>query len=120
MSAPTASPTERSDTIKYWYLAAVVDILHMPLVIAMVVLGATWWNGPVYVGVVTAVVVMQVALLGCPCMALSGWLRRKHDPDYRGGWSLTVWLYGKYGRFVGIAVFAFFLAVALVVRTLVV
>jgi hypothetical protein len=116
--SPQHTTDERSDTAKYWYLAGFIDIVHMPLVLTMVYLGATWWNGPVYVAVVTVVVVVQVALLGCPCMALTGWLRRKHDPEYRGGWSLTVWLYERYGRFVGVAVFAFFLAAALVVRAL--
>src|SRR5262245_17641820 len=94
----------------------VLDLVHMPLVIAMVLLGAAWWSGPVYIGVVSAVVILQVALLGCPVMALTGWMKRKHDPSYQGQWSFTFWLYHRYGRLVGIAVFAFFLVAAIVVR----
>lgn len=96
----------------------VLDLVHMPLVIGMVLMGATWWRGPVYVAVVTALVVLQVATLGCPVMALTGWMKRKHDPAYRGEWSFTFWLYHRYGRAVGLAVFAFFLGLAILVRVI--
>lgn len=108
----------KRSTLRYWYAGMAIDLIHMPLVIALVVAGAVWFSGPVYVAIVTIVVVLQVALLGCPCMALTGWLKRKHDPNFRGQWSLTVWLYHQYGRAVGIAVFVFFLGAALVVRVL--
>ncbi len=108
----------RPDTRRYWYAGMAIDLVHMPLVIALVVAGAVWFSGPVYFAIVTIVVVLQVALLGCPCMALTGWLKRKHDPAYEGQWSLTVWLYRRYGRAVGVAVFVFFLAAALAVRAL--
>ena len=103
-------------SIGWWYAAAVIDLVHMPLVILVVVLGASWWNGPVYVTIVSIGVILQVATLGCPVMALTGWMRRKHDPNYRGEWSFTFWLYHRYGRWVGIAVFVFFLAVATLIR----
>jgi hypothetical protein len=45
-------------------------------------------------------------------------MKRKHDPGYQGEWSFTFWLYHRYGRLVGIAVFAFFLSAAIVVRLL--
>ncbi len=108
----------RPDTRRYWYAGMAIDLVHMPLVIALVVAGAVWFSGPIFVAIVTIVVVLQVALLGCPCMALTGWLKRKHDPDYEGQWSLTVWLYRRYGRAVGVAVFVFFLGAALAVRAL--
>ena len=105
-------------SIRWWYAAAVIDLVHMPIVIAVVLLGASRWNGPVYVAIVSVGVILQVATLGCPVMALTGWMRRKHDPGYRGGWSFTFWLYHRYGRWVGIGVFVFFLAVATLVRVL--
>ena len=101
-------------------MAAFVDIVHMPLVIGLIVLGATAWNGPVFVAVVTLVIITQIALLGCPCMALSGWLRKQHDPNYEPRWSVTVWLYQKYGPAAGIGVFVFFFLAALGVRSLIV
>ena len=121
----STTATERRDqrpknTLRYTYIANFVDILHMPLVIGLVVLGATSWNGPVFVAVVTAVIVIQIGLLGCPCMAISGWLRKQHDPDYEPRWSVTVWLYQKYGPVAGIAVFVFFALAALGVRSLIV
>lgn len=100
----------------YWNLAAAIDILHMPLVIGFVLLGASWWSGPIFYGLLTLLVVLQVATLGCPVMALTGWLRRKHDPDYEIQWSFTAWLYRTYGRWVGIAVFVFFAALAVALR----
>lgn len=112
-------PERRGAGERYLHLAAFVDIVHMPLVIGLVVLGATAWRGPVFYTVLTAVVVVQVGLLGCPCMLLSGWLRRKHDPEYRIRWSLTAWLYGRYGRLAGIGVFVFFSLAALGVRALI-
>ncbi len=96
----------------------ILDLVHMPLVIGLVIFGATIWHGATYIYVVTAVVVLQVALLGCPVMWLTGWLKRKHDPNYQGQWSATVWIYQKYGRFAGVAVFAFFLVLALLIRWL--
>lgn len=113
-------PPQRRDTERYLHMAAFVDIVHMPLVIGLIVMGATAWSGPVFYAVVTAVVVIQVGLLGCPCMLLSGWLRRKHDPDYVTRWSITAWLYERYGPLAGVGVFVFFALAALGVRALIV
>jgi hypothetical protein len=96
----------------------ILDLVHMPLVIGMVLFGATIWHGAVYTWVVSAVVIVQVATLGCPVMWLTGWMKRKYDPAYQGEWSFTAWLYHRYGRLVGVAVFVFFLALATVVRLL--
>lgn len=111
-------PVRGRDTGRYVHMAMFVDILHMPLVIGLVVMGALAWWGPVFVTILTIVVVLQVALLGCPCMLLSGWLRRKHDPAYEPRWSVTVWFYQRYGAWVGAGVFVFFLGAALGVRAL--
>lgn len=116
---PEPGTQRPKNTVRYTYMAAFVDILHMPLVIGLVVMGATSWKGPVFVTVVTVVIVGQVALLGCPCMALSGWLRKQHDPTYEPRWSVTVWLYQKYGAAAGVGVFVFFLVAALVARSLI-
>jgi len=117
-TAPDRPRQRPRNTERYTYMANFVDIVHMPLVIGLVVMGATAWNGPVFVTVLTAVIIVQVALLGCPCMAISGWLRKQHDPDYEPRWSVTVWLYQKYGPAAGIGVFVFFFLAALGVRAL--
>lgn len=109
---------KRIDTKFWWWLGHVVDLIHMPIVIVFVVLGAGWFPGSVYVTLVTVLVVLQVALLGCPVIYLTGHLKRLHDPDYQNDWSFTVWLYRNYGRGAGVAVFVFFLAVALLFRWL--
>jgi hypothetical protein len=107
-----------SNTARWWYAGMLIDIVHMPLVIAMVLLGATMWSGTVYATVVTVVVITQIAVMGCPVMALTGWLKRKHDPEFETQWSFTYWLYQRHGPVVGVAVFLFFLAVALGLRQL--
>lgn len=101
------SPTEpRSrDTIIWWHLANIIDIVHFPIVIALVLLGAVYFSGPVFVFLLTLMIVLQVAVLGCPVMWLTGQLRQVHDPDYEIRWSFTAWLYRRYGRWFGIAVF---------------
>lgn len=119
-SRPVAPSVRAKNTERYLHMAMFVDIVHMPLVVGLVVMGAIAWPGPVFVGIVTVVVILQVALLGCPCMLLSSWLRRKHDPGYRPRWSVTVWLYQRYGKAVGAAVFVFFLVAAIGVRALIV
>jgi hypothetical protein len=110
--------SDDSNTERYWNLALAIDIIHMPLVIALVILGMTWFSGTVFFTIVTVLVILQIAMLSCPVMALTGWLKRKHDPTYENRWSVTYWLYERYGRVVGIGVFAFFVAASLAVRAL--
>lgn len=115
--APTGHRSERDGrTIRWWYAAMVIELVHMPLVIAMVVAGAALWSGTVYATVVTVVVVLQIAVMGCPIMAVTGWMRRKHDAAYEQPWSFTLWLYRRHGPAAGIAVFLFFLTLALALR----
>jgi hypothetical protein len=104
------------DTKVYWYAGIVLDLLHMPIVLVLVVLGAFWFPGSVYVSIVATGVILQVALLACPVMALTGWLKQRHVPDYQNHWSFTYWLYQRYGPAVAVPVFAFFLAAAVAVR----
>jgi hypothetical protein len=116
--AETATVPQRRGSIGWWYAGMILDLVHMPLVIGMVLFGATIWRGDTYVWVVSIVVIVQVATLGCPVMALTGWMKRRYDPSFRQPWSFTAWLYRRYGPAVGIAVFVFFLALASAVRVL--
>ena len=88
----------------------------MPLVAVLVVLGASWLSAPTYVAIVTVVVVAQVSLLACPVLALTGWLKRRHEPTFANHWSFTVWLYRTHGPKAGTAVSASFTAFAIGVR----
>jgi hypothetical protein len=113
-----AVPPRKRGSVAWWWAGMVLDLVHMPLVIGMVLFGATIWQGETYIWVVSVVVIVQVATLGCPVMAITGWMKRRYDPAYQQEWSFTHWLYRTYGPFVGIAVFVFFLALATVVRVL--
>lgn len=114
--AEPAAPQHGRNTIVWWHVAAVIDVIHMPIVIALVLVGATWFSGPTFVFLLTLMVVLQVAVLGCPVMWLTGQLRKIHDPDYEAKWSVTAWLYHHYGRAVGIGVFVGIAALTLALR----
>lgn len=107
-----------SRTIGWWYAGVAIDLLHMPVVIVFVLLGATVFSGTIYATLVTVLVVAQIAVMGCPVMALTASMKRKHDPEFEGHWSFTYWLYQRYGPVVGIAVFVVFLGLGLGLRQL--
>ena len=122
-SAPSSTAADTHDeqgpnTVIWWHIANVVDLIHFPIVIALVVLGAVYFSGPVFVFLLTLMVTLQVATLGCPVMWLTGQLRKVHDPDYEVKWSFTAWLYQTYGRWFGVAVFVFFAGLTLLLRFL--
>ena len=96
----------------------ILDLVHMPLVIGMVIFGASIWAGKVYVTIVTILVILQIGLMGCPVMFLTRWMKRKHDPAYDGPWSLTVWMFERYGRVVGVAIFVVLITLAIGLRAL--
>ncbi len=107
---------KRVDTKVYWWLGHVIDLIHMPIVIVLVFWGAARFSGELYVSIVVVAVILQIGLLGCPFMALTGRLKRLHDPSYVNHWSFTVWFYRKYGPVAGIAVFLFFTGIGLALR----
>jgi hypothetical protein len=110
------TPRRDPDTRIWWTVANVIDVVHFPIVIALVVLGAVYFSGPVFVFLLTLMVVLQVAVLGCPVMWLTGQLRKVHDPDYEVRWSFTAWLYEHYGRWIGVAVFVALAALTILLR----
>lgn len=111
-----ARPRRTTDTLVWWNVANVIDVIHFPIVIALVLLGAVYFSGPVFVFLLTLMVVLQVATLGCPVMWLTGQLRKVHDPDYEVRWSFTAWLYERYGRWVGVGVFCALAGLTLALR----
>ena len=110
------SVRQRVDTKFFWWLGHVIDLIHMPFVIVLVLWGAARFSGELYVSIVVVTVILQIGLMGCPFMALTGRLKRLHDPSYVNHWSFTVWLYRKYGAIVGVPVFIFFVGVGLALR----
>ena len=116
--SPSRAGDDRSDTRIWWTVANVIDVIHFPIVIALVVVGAVYFSGPVFVFLLTLMVVLQVAVLGCPVMWLTGQLRKVHDPDHEARWSFTAWLYERYGRWVGIGVFVTLAGLTLLLRFL--
>lgn len=109
---------QRVDTKLYWWLGHVIDLVHMPIVIVLVLWGAARFSGELYVSIVVVTVILQIGLMGCPVMALTGRLKRLHDPSYINHWSFTVWLYRKHGPIAGVTVFLFFVGVGVTLRAL--
>lgn len=104
-------PVETSSSTRRWWIAGhVFDIVHLPLVVALIVAGWPVLGGPVFVAIITVVVVVQLAFLGCPCVAVSTRMKQRHKPEFEGGWSFTVWLYERYGAIVALPVFLALLA----------
>ncbi len=117
MEQTTTRPARRTPNTRIWWnLANLIDLIHFPIVIGLVVLGAVYFSGPVFVFLLTLMVVLQVAVLGCPVMWLTGQLRQVHDPDYEVRWSFTAWLYERYGRWVGVGVFCALAGLTLALR----
>lgn len=99
-------PVERQRPTHWWWVGGhVLDVVHLPAVLALVVIGWPVLGGPLFTATLTAVVIVQLAFLGCPCVALSTWMKRHHRPDHAGHWSFTVWLYERHGPTVAVPVF---------------
>ena len=68
------------DTKFFWWLGHVIDLIHMPFVIVLVLWGAARFSGELYVSIVVVTVILQIGLMGCPFMALTGRLKRLQTP----------------------------------------
>jgi hypothetical protein len=88
----------------YRWLANFLDIVHIPLAIAVCIFGKSWLPKPLWIGILIGTVALQIICLGCPITVFTCWLRRKYDPDYKVTGSITMWLYRRYGRLVGLPI----------------
>jgi hypothetical protein len=90
---------------QYVLAAIIIDILHLPLAIAVLLFGHLWMSPAIHASTVIVIVFLQVMCLGCPLTVLSGWLRRKGGQNFafRGG--LTFRLYDRFGPIIGIPIF---------------
>ena len=93
-----------------WKVGVFLDIIHLPL--------AGMWILSVIVGMfvglqeevfLVGVVInaSQVAVMGCPLMVISNWLRRQYKPEYDVPGGFTFKLYKKYGRKVVVPILFF-------------
>jgi hypothetical protein len=103
-----------------WTAGRALDTAHMPLAIAVLLLGRFWMPLWLWVGTVAVITTLQVAVLGCPLMVLTHWLKHWYDPKQPsyGAGSLTYMLYRRYGRCVGVLIFIALLTLGIVIRYL--
>jgi len=72
-----------------WIVAEVLDFLHWPLVL-LLVMGWAIVPDKIWLGIMALVVASQSAVKGCPLIKLTNILRRKCDPTWeRQGASLV-------------------------------
>lgn len=119
---------KRAKTPPSWIAAEVLDFLHWPLVI-LLVMGWAIVPDRTWLIIMALVVASQAAVKGCPLIKFTNILRRKHDPDWqRQGRSLVAIAFrppGQINRFwpgrlVGFCVvFLILLAVAQITQLMV-
>jgi hypothetical protein len=80
-----------------WYLALVIDIIHIPIVIFILIFSKRVF-GAYGAAAPCLMVSSQLACLGCPLTVLSGWLRSFKDPNVDvNKTSITHWAYSHLG-----------------------
>jgi len=100
--------------IKWRTLAFFIEVFHIAFAVGILMLGGRWLPLQLMTLAVALTVFGQIIFLGCPFTALSTWFIRKECPEYTYTGSLTVWLYRRFGRVVGIPVFGFLLLVSFI------
>lgn len=104
-----------------WTIGVGLDVIHLPLSFAVQIYGSLWMPFWLWVLDISLIAVLQCACLGCPVSIISYRLKSWHDPRQNPliAWSLTYWLYAKYGRRVGVLIFLSMLAVGITIEMIV-
>ena len=101
---------------KSWlYLGIGTDVFHVIFIIAILVFGKRWMSEYLVNLTITLTVIGQIIFLWCPLSVFSNYCFRKHDPEMKFIPSISLYLYTKFGRVVGIPIFA----VLIIISTLV-
>ncbi len=88
-----------------WNVGVFLDFIHIPAAIGVLALGDLWLPRELWVTIAGVTIILQVACLGCPLNIVTSWLRRFYDPSYEAYGSFTHYIYNRFGRKVGLAVF---------------
>ena len=91
------------------------EAFHVLFIVGILVLGKMWLPANLVNLAIPITVMGQIILLWCPLSVFSSYCYRKHNPKMKLKASLTLYLYGMFGRKVGIPIFV----VLIVVSTLV-
>jgi hypothetical protein len=81
------------------------EALHVVFIFAILIFGKLWLSSGLVHLAITITVMGQIIFLWCPLSVLSNYCLRKHDPEMKFIPSLSLYLYTKYGRAVGIPIF---------------
>ncbi len=91
------------------------EVFHVLFIVGILILGKMWLPANLVNLTITITVMGQIIFLWCPLSVFSNYCYRKHSPEMKFKPSLTLYLYGKFGRKVGIPIFV----VLIIVSTLV-
>ena len=102
----------------WWTLGVSVEVFHFAFLFGVLLAGPLWLPAPVMTLLLTLTVMGQVIFLSCPLTVLSVYCFRKAGMDVPGTYSLTFYLYKRFGRWVGIPILLVLLLVAALIGTL--
>lgn len=86
-------------------LGIAIEIFHMAFAFGVLIFGKLWLPAYVVNLAIAITVFGQLIFLWCPLSVLSNYCFRKHNPELKFNPSLSLWLYGKFGRVIGIPIF---------------
>ncbi len=92
---------------KYWlYLGVGTDAFHIVFIISVLVCGRLWMPESLVNLIITLTVMGQIVFLWCPLSVISNYCYRRHNPEMKFIPSISLYLYNRFGRVVGIPIFA--------------
>ena len=97
------------------YLGIGTEAFHIVFIIAVLLCGKLWMPGSLVNLVITLTVMGQIIFLWSPLSVFSNYCFRKHNSEMKFIPSISLYLYSRFGRVVGIPIFA----VLVIVSTLV-
>jgi len=102
----------------WWYLGIGTEVFHVLFAFGVLLGGRLWLPG-ILVDLMLALTIMsQILFLGCPISMLSNYFFCKNNPDRKAHASLTLYLYSRYGVWIGIPILILLVSISLFVGTM--
>mgnify|MGYP001163222658 CR=1 FL=1 len=101
---------------KNWlYLGIGTEVFHIIFFFSVLIFGKLWIPGLLVNLAITLTVMGQIIFLWCPLSVFSNYCFRKHNPEMKFVPSISLYLYNRFGRMVGIPIFAVLVIVSALV-----
>jgi len=86
-------------------LGIATEAFHAVFIVAVLIFGELWLPNHITRLAILLTVIGQVIFLWCPLSVFANFCFRKHDPEGVIRNSITLYLYARFGRAVGIPIF---------------